>query len=72
MVRVSRATQIRVEYEDDRGLARTLEADGALSELLQHEIDHLDGILAVQRAISPEAFATRAEWERSLKNQAGR
>jgi len=70
MVRVSRATQIRVEYEDDRGLAKILEADGALSELLQHEIDHLDGILAVQRAISPQAFATRAEWERSLKNQA--
>jgi peptide deformylase len=68
MVRVSRASSIRVEYEDDRGLAKTLEADGALSELLQHEIDHLDGILAVQRAVSPRAFATRAEWERNLRN----
>jgi len=68
MVRVSRATRIRVEYEDDRGLAKTLEAEGALSELLQHEIDHLDGILAVQRAVSPHAFATRAEWEGNLRN----
>src|SRR5882724_8805317 len=66
MVRVSRASQIRVDYQDDRGLKQTIEAEGDLSELLQHEIDHLNGILAVQRAISPQAFATRAEWERRL------
>lgn len=67
MVRVSRASQIRVDYQDDRGLRQTIEAEGDLSELLQHEIDHLDGILAVQRAISPQAFATRVEWERTLR-----
>jgi len=67
MVRVSRATQIRVNYQDDKGLKQTIEAEGDLSELLQHEIDHLDGILAVQRAISPQAFSTRREWERTLK-----
>jgi peptide deformylase len=67
MVRVSRAAQIRVDYQDDRGLKQTIEAEGDLSELLQHEIDHLDGVLAVQRAISPRAFATRAEWERVLR-----
>jgi peptide deformylase len=67
LVRVRRASSIRVNYKDDRGLDQTLEAEGDLSELLQHEIDHLDGILAVQRAISPHAFATRTEWERSLR-----
>lgn len=67
MVRVSRAAQIRVDYLDDRGLQQTVKAEGDLSELLQHEIDHLDGILAVQRALSPTAFATRAEWKRSLR-----
>lgn len=67
MVRISRAAGIRVDYRDDRGLKQTLEAEGDLSELLQHEIDHLDGILAVDRAISPQAFATRAEWERRFR-----
>jgi len=67
MVRVSRAMQVRVEYKDERGLEQTIEAEGDLSELLQHEIDHLDGVLAVERAISPQAFSTRAEWERHLK-----
>jgi peptide deformylase len=67
MVRVSRAAQVRVEYLDERGAAQTIEAEGDLSELLQHEIDHLDGILAVNRAVSDKAFATRAEWERRLR-----
>lgn len=64
MVRVSRAASIRVRYEDGRGASRLIEAEGDFSELLQHEIDHLDGILAVQRAVSPSAFATRSEWLR--------
>jgi peptide deformylase len=64
MVRVSRALQIRVGYSDERGGRKTLAASGDLSELLQHEIDHLDGILAPERAISGRAFCTRAEWER--------
>jgi peptide deformylase len=67
MVRVSRAAAIRVEYKDERGAARRIEAEGDLSELLQHEIDHLDGILAVDRAVSPRAFSTRAEWERRIR-----
>ncbi len=64
IVRVSRAVEVEVEYLDSDGIKRTLKADGDLSELLQHEIDHLDGMLAVQRAVSPTAFATRTEWER--------
>ena len=64
LVRVERAAQIRVHYRDEQGSAQLIDAEGDLAELLQHEIDHLDGILAVQRALSPTAFSTRAEWER--------
>lgn len=67
LVRVERAVSIKVSYRDARGAEQTLEAEGDLSELLQHEIDHLDGILAVERAISPKAFSTRAEWERQSR-----
>jgi peptide deformylase len=67
MVRVRRAERIRVRYQDADGAGQLLEADRDLSELLQHEIDHLDGILATDRAVSPRAFATRAEWQRSLR-----
>jgi peptide deformylase len=66
MVRVSRAASVRVAYQDQRGTSRTLAAEGDLSELLQHEIDHLDGILAVDRAVAPHALMTRAEWQRQF------
>lgn len=64
LVRVSRAVAIRVEYLDRSGQARMLDARGDLAELLQHEIDHLDGALAIHRAVGPRAFATRTQWER--------
>jgi len=67
MVQVARAARVRVTYTDAQGERLTIEAKGDLSELLQHEIDHLNGILAVQRALSPTAFMTRAEWERQQK-----
>jgi len=68
MVRVKRVGGIRVEYLDTRGKRRQIEAGGELSELLQHEIKHLDGILAIQRAVGTNAFATRAEWEQRFQN----
>jgi peptide deformylase len=67
MVRVSRAARIRVDYQDDGGAAQTIEAEGDLAELLQHEIDHLDGILAVDQAVAPHALMTRAEWQRQFR-----
>lgn len=65
MVRVERAVAVRVRYLDESSAPRTVEAEGPLSELLQHEIDHLDGVLAIRRAVTPDAFATRVEWGRS-------
>ena len=61
MVRVSRHVQVVVEYRDAQGVGQKLTAEGALSELLQHEIDHLDGILATDRAINARSFALRSE-----------
>lgn len=56
MVRVQRNYRIAVRYQDETGVARELEADGDLSELLQHEFDHLDGILAIDRRIDDRSF----------------
>jgi peptide deformylase len=41
-----------------------MELEGPMAELLQHEIDHLDGILAVDRASGLDPFAFRSEWEK--------
>ena len=64
LVKVQRSVEIRIEYFNKHGDRMRLDADGDLAELLQHEIDHLAGILAVDRAISPRSFMTREEWIR--------
>ncbi len=64
LVWLERAQIVRIRYEAEDGGTQTLRAAGALAELLQHEIDHLDGILAVDRAVDRDSFCTRAEYER--------
>lgn len=64
MVKLERARRVRLRYEDARGERQILEAEDAFAELLQHEMDHLDGILAVDRALDKDSFCTREEWLR--------
>lgn len=49
---VTRALTIRVRYQDEAGRSVTLEAEGYLARAIQHEVDHLDGVLFVDR-LSP-------------------
>ncbi|WP_372397429.1 peptide deformylase [Azospirillum sp. HJ39] len=44
---VTRPQRIRVRYLDERNQPQELEADGMLATCLQHEIDHLNGVLFV-------------------------
>jgi peptide deformylase len=44
---VARFDQVRVRYLDREGATQEIEADGLLARCLQHEIDHLNGILFV-------------------------
>lgn len=44
---VGRPDEIRVRYLDRAGKTRELEAEGILATCIQHEMDHLDGILFV-------------------------
>ncbi len=53
IVAVERPRAVRVEGYDLGGRQKVLEVDGFGASLLQHEIDHLDGILALDRA-APE------------------
>ncbi len=64
LVRVERYRACRIEYLDIDWNASVLELEGDLSELLQHECDHLDGILAVERAIDCRSFALRGSTSR--------
>ena len=49
-VEVSRAVAVRVEAQDVEGRVFELEPEGYAARVVQHEIDHLDGILMLDRA----------------------
>jgi peptide deformylase len=44
---VTRPAEARIRYLDETGAAREIEADGLLATCIQHEIDHINGILFV-------------------------
>jgi len=71
LVRVSRAYRIRVKYEDVKGRTLFADLEGDRAELLQHELDHLDGVLAVDRPHGLDPFCLREEWNR-LHSLSGR
>jgi peptide deformylase len=60
---VTRHRWIDLRYQDTAGAWHELRADGDLAEVLQHEIDHLDGILAVDRMVDIRTLCTREEFE---------
>lgn len=47
---VTRAATIKVKYLDRQGKEKNVTAKGMLARAMQHEIDHLDGILYIDRA----------------------
>jgi peptide deformylase len=64
MVRVERHRRVNLKFRDEHGMTESWEkVEQALSELLQHEVDHLDGILAVDRALDHDSLIARSVYD---------
>jgi peptide deformylase len=59
LVKVQRHRACTIRFKDLEWNDRAMRIEDDLSELLQHEYDHLDGILAVARAVDARSFALR-------------
>ena len=68
-MQVERHREITVRYRDLRGEKHEICADEErnLSELLQHEIDHLDGILCIDRVTDLRTVCTKEEFEKRYR-----
>jgi peptide deformylase len=66
---VTRHRGVTVRYQDTDGAWHEIVAEGDLAELLQHEIDHLDGILAIDRITDLRTLCTREEFEGRYRDQ---
>ena len=62
---VKRAEFITLEYQDRFGQRRELEAEGLLSVAIQHEMDHLDGHLFIERI----GYNKRKKFDKEYKKQ---
>ncbi len=58
---VPRARSVRLRYQDEYGVHRELESTGFEARVLQHEIDHLHGILFIDRMISTHDLVRRPQ-----------
>src|SRR5580692_6446521 len=68
-MQVERHREVKVRYQDLQGQAHEILAGPPqdLGELLQHEIDHLDGVLAVDRITDMRTLCTREEFEKRYR-----
>ena len=64
MVWLDRSRYVRLRHQNRAGEWLEIEASDGMAELIQHEMDHLDGVLAVNRARGAHALSTRDEWIR--------
>ncbi|PLY01209.1 MAG: peptide deformylase [Desulfuromonas sp.] len=64
--KVHRAARVKVRYQDRDGAMVEREADGLLAVAFQHEIDHLDGILYVDRLSSLKRGMFRKKYQKML------
>jgi peptide deformylase len=56
---------------DERGARRRIEASGMLARAIQHEIDHLDGILFLDRVGPLKRRRLLGDWKKSRKGDTG-
>jgi peptide deformylase len=57
--KIQRAAQVKVRYQDLDGNEQTLEAGGLPARAVQHELDHLDGVLICDRMSRVQRMANR-------------
>ncbi len=67
-VKTERYRSIKVKYQNEKGEKSEEIFQDDLSELLQHEIDHLHGVLATDHLKDNKDIILRAEWEKRYKN----
>ena len=67
---ITRPTKVTVQALNEKGKPFTLEADGFLARIIQHEYDHLDGILYIDRGDKDFAEKTEAQFKKRAERAA--
>ena len=68
---VTRPARVKVRFEDLAGIKREIEGDGLMAACLQHEIDHLDGVLFVDHLSALTRNMIMRKLAKEQKHKAG-
>lgn len=66
---IKRSETLTLSYQDRDGNTKTLEADGLLAIAIQHEIDHLNGVLFIDKLAYGRRKKFEKEYKRMLKER---
>lgn len=67
--KVPRYKEVKVKYQDENGEIRTKNFTGLKVQIVQHESDHLEGTLFVDRVKDTKTYMTYEEYLRAKKNK---
>ena len=65
--KVPRYKQITVQYLDEHGKSHTKSFAGLKAQVVQHEVDHLNGILFVDHVTNPKTYMTYSEYMNRIR-----
>jgi peptide deformylase len=69
---VERARAVTIEAQDENGRPFRIEASGSLADCVQHEVDHLDGVLYIDRMSALRRQLVLRRYERLVRQQRAR
>ncbi len=67
--KVPRHKSVTVKYYDETGKQNTKQFSGLAAQVAQHEVDHLNGVLFVDRVEDTKSYMTFSEYKKMRRNQ---
>lgn len=64
--KVPRYKKIELKYHDEQGKLNKKVYDGLPAQVIQHEVDHLNGILFVDRVKDPKTYMTHKQYKKQI------
>jgi peptide deformylase len=72
--KASRFKRIHLRWQNEKGDVEERDFDGIVAQVIQHEVDHLNGILFVDRVLDSKTYITFSEYKKlhKIKNKKSR
>jgi peptide deformylase len=67
---VERATRVQLRWQDEQGKFHEGTFEGFLARIIQHEYDHLNGVIFLDRLATPKTVMSGSEFQKKTQREA--